>query len=165
MAEQEMHQVLETGWQGYQAGPASSEWTGKLQKVLHDEVVWHEVDPDARPGDYVGKGAVMDHFRFCREGGNGTPAPYGVPGDRKYHVLKGVYAIVTDQVKGEEHRCTDIYRLVSSESNDPPYLICEMWTCVTHPVEAGYEFDPTTGKSSGRGSKERESGTGRATTA
>jgi hypothetical protein len=131
-------QVLEDGWKAYSADPPR--WND-LKKVLHPQIVWHEVNSDAMPGDYEGIDDVMEHFEDCRAN------YYGVPDDRQYHVLKHDHAIVTDQVfkevvmgeakarVNEDHRCTDIYRFEDG-------LIREMWTCVTHPVHEGHVIDP-----------------------
>ena len=129
MAKEDMYKVLEEGRVAYE----DEDWPA-LKKLLHDDIVWHEMDPNAQPKDYKGKDDVEEHFKFCLNG------PYGVPKGRTYHVLEGDHAIVSDQIRDEVHRCTDIYRLVPSGRTEPRCLIREMWTCVTHPIEQGCEF-------------------------
>jgi hypothetical protein len=119
MSDGQYQQLLEDGWKAYQ----EERW-GDLENLLHEEIVWHEFHDEVTTGDYVGKKKVMDHFRECK-------SVYGIPSDRRYDLLQGRHAIVTDQVAGELHRCTDMYRIQDN-------LIREMWTCMTHaPERAG----------------------------
>ena len=109
-------QLLEDGWNAYQ----EERW-GDLEDLLHEDIVWHEFHDAVTTGDFEGKAAVMEHFRECK-------SAYGNPSDRRYDLLQGDHAVVTDVVAGEPHRCTDLYRIQDD-------LIKEMWTCVTHPAE------------------------------
>ena len=118
MLDDQYQQLLEDGWQAYQDG----RWED-LETLLHEKIVWHEFhdEHEVATGDYEGKAAVMQHFQDCK-------SAYGNPSDRRCHVFEGDHAVFTDQIAGDPHRCTDLYRI---EDN----LIREMWTCVTHAAE------------------------------
>jgi predicted SnoaL-like aldol condensation-catalyzing enzyme len=116
MSDGQYRQLFEDGWKAYQ----DERW-GDLEALLHEEIVWHEFHDEVTTGDHQGKAKAMEHFRECK-------SAYGDPSDRTYHVLHGDHAIVTDQVAGEPHLCTDMYRVHDN-------LIREMWTCVTHAPE------------------------------
>jgi hypothetical protein len=119
MSDGQYKQLLEDGWEAYQAG----NW-GDLQNLLHDDIVWHEFHDQVTTGDHQGKAAVMAHFQECKN-------TYGNPSGRKYHLFQDDHAVVTDQIPGEPHLCTDLYVIKDN-------LIREMWTCVTHaPHRAG----------------------------
>src|SRR6185436_18909040 len=91
--------LLEEGWQAYQAG----RWDD-LRDLLHEDIVWHEFHDEhgVTTGDFRGKDDVIGHFQQCK-------AAYGNPSDRRYDVLQGDHAIVTDQILGDPHRCTDAH--------------------------------------------------------
>ena len=118
MSDDQFRQLLEDGWEAYKAGS----WD-QLENLLHDDIEWHEFHREfaAATADFVGKQAVMDHFRECK-------GLYGDPEDRKYHLVKGDHAVVTDQIRNEPGRCTDLYRIEDNK-------IREMWTCVTDPTQ------------------------------
>jgi hypothetical protein len=118
MSNGQYRQLLEDGWKAYQDG----RWDD-LENLLHKDIVWHEFHDEVTTGDHQGKAEVMEHFQQCK-------STYGDPTDRRYDLLEGSHAIVTDQVPGEPHRCTDMYRIQDN-------LIREMWTCVTHAPERG----------------------------
>jgi hypothetical protein len=118
--------ALQKGWNAYRGG----EWE-KLEAVLHDGIVWHELNSEAAAKDYKGVEEVMEHFRLCK-----TRYYSDVKG-RKYHMMGEDHAVVSDVLVSAEHEgdhdCLDVYRLEYRK-------IVEMWTCVTHPTHANVTF-------------------------
>lgn len=115
---------LQRGWLAYKADNDV-----ELQAVLHNGIIWHELNSDAGPGDYKGITEVMQHFRDCKA------IFYNDVVRRVYEEVKQDHAVVRDiLVTHHNHECLDVYRL---EDNNQ---VIEMWTCVTHPVHDEVRF-------------------------